>query len=220
VGCKSCKSCVCCRNDAAAEPNSLDATRRFAYRHCVLGGPTPPRDRSSESRFEEAILFPLAATPKAQSLIPYCRSWRCHEQLSPRKLCGEIHSNLAARHCRSAPAPQHQVMGNSDSVIFDRKPLLVDQRSGDVARAHRGGDPSETTKVFRNQHSPARQAHVAMRRPASSRIWASVARFAAASFSAAVTRCACILKKEPKYDNAELAKDFTSILKNNDHERK
>jgi hypothetical protein len=73
VGCKSCKSCVCCRNDAAAEPNSLDATRRFAYRHCVLGGPTPPRDRSSESRFEEAILFPLAATPKAQSLIPYCR---------------------------------------------------------------------------------------------------------------------------------------------------
>jgi hypothetical protein len=39
-------------------------------------------------------------------------------------------------------------MGNSDSVIFDRKPLLVDQRSGDVACAHRGGDPSETTKVF------------------------------------------------------------------------
>ncbi len=38
-----------------------------------------------------------------------------------------------------------------------------------------------------------RQAHVAMRRPASSRIWASVARFAAASFSAAAARCASIL---------------------------
>jgi len=38
-------------------------------------------------------------------------------------------------------------MGNGDSVIFDRKPLLVDQRSGDVACARRG-DPSETTKVF------------------------------------------------------------------------
>ena len=124
-----------------------------------------------KAEFEEAILFPLAATPKAQPLIPYCRSWRCHEQLSPRKLCGEIHSKLAARHCRSAPAPQHQVMGNSDSVIFDRKPLLVDQRSGDVACAHRGAIRAKRLKFFRNQHSPARQAHVAMRRPASSRIW-------------------------------------------------
>ena len=110
-------------------------------------------------------------------------------------------------------------MGNGDSVIFDRKPLLVDQRSGDVACAHRG-DPSETTKVFSKSTLAGTPS---TRRDEATGVFedlASVARFAAASLSAAVTRCACILKKEPKYDNAELAKDFTSILKNNDHKRK
>jgi hypothetical protein len=40
-----------------------------------------------------------------------------------------------------------------------------------------------------------RSFHTAMRRPASSRIWASVARFAAASFSADAARCASILRR-------------------------
>jgi hypothetical protein len=92
--------------DAATEPNSLDATRRFAYRPCVLGRPTPPRDRSSETRFE-TILFFLAATPEAGPLILYCRSsvvMSAPPRVNPRNWeCRRHHFGG-----RKLPAPFHR----------------------------------------------------------------------------------------------------------------
>ena len=55
-----------------------------------------------------------------------------------------------------------------------------------------------TANRRREQHwhrLACRSFHAAMRRLATSRIWASVARFAAASFSAAAARCASILRR-------------------------